>query len=144
MCFVRISEQTAITSTTYSINWLVFTTESVYCAVRTGSLNIIQVNLGSHYAKMNITVKNKHPETHSFCNGGAAHINSSDTIQNVQNHSSTARDPTGNLQLIIHLLSAESSQAHFEQTCQWMYMSGLCQYEDLITVDAHVRPTSGS
>ena len=39
MCFVWISEQTAIISL-YSINWLVFITETgcVYCAVRTGSL----------------------------------------------------------------------------------------------------------
>jgi hypothetical protein len=38
MCFVWISEQTAITFL-YSINWLVFATEteSVYCAVRTSS-----------------------------------------------------------------------------------------------------------
>ena len=44
MCFVWIWEQTAIISL-YSINWLVFITETgcVYCAVRTGSLNIIQV-----------------------------------------------------------------------------------------------------
>ena len=44
MCFVWISEQTAIISL-YSINWLVFVTEteSVYCAVRTGFLNIMQV-----------------------------------------------------------------------------------------------------
>jgi len=44
MCFVWISEQTAIISL-YSINWLVFITETefVYCAVRTGSLYIIQV-----------------------------------------------------------------------------------------------------
>jgi len=42
MCFVWISEQTAIISL-YSINWLVFITEreSVYCAVRTGSLNTV-------------------------------------------------------------------------------------------------------
>jgi len=40
MCFVFIWEQTA-TCATYSINWLVFITEmnSVYSAVRTGSLN---------------------------------------------------------------------------------------------------------
>ena len=40
MCFVFIWEQTA-TCATYIINWLVFITEmkSVYCAVRTGSLN---------------------------------------------------------------------------------------------------------
>ena len=40
MCFVFIWEQTA-TCATYIINWLVFTTEmkSVYCAVRTESLN---------------------------------------------------------------------------------------------------------
>jgi hypothetical protein len=39
MCFVRISEQTAI-SALHSINWLVFITEveSVYWAVRTESL----------------------------------------------------------------------------------------------------------
>ena len=38
MCFVWIWEQTAIISL-YSINWLVFITETecVYCAVRTGS-----------------------------------------------------------------------------------------------------------
>ena len=44
MCFVWILEQTAVISL-YSINWLVFITETgcVYCAVRTGSLNIIQV-----------------------------------------------------------------------------------------------------
>ena len=41
MCFVFIWEQTA-TCATYSINWLVFITERkcVYCAVRTGSLNL--------------------------------------------------------------------------------------------------------
>ena len=44
MCFVWIWEQTAIISL-YSINWLVCITEtqSVYCAVRTGSLYTIQV-----------------------------------------------------------------------------------------------------
>jgi hypothetical protein len=38
MCFVWISEQTAIISL-YNINWLVFVTETecVYCAVRTES-----------------------------------------------------------------------------------------------------------
>jgi len=48
MYFVWIPEQTAIISI-YSINWLVFITEteSVYCAVRTGHLNIMQVNLKS-------------------------------------------------------------------------------------------------
>jgi len=46
MCFVWISEQTAIISL-YSINWLVCITETecVYCAVRAESLNIIKVNL---------------------------------------------------------------------------------------------------
>ena len=40
MCFVWISEQTAIILQ-YSIKWLAFITETecVYCAVRTGSLN---------------------------------------------------------------------------------------------------------
>jgi hypothetical protein len=46
MCFVWISEQTAIISL-YSINWLVFITETecVYCAVRTESLNTIEVKI---------------------------------------------------------------------------------------------------
>ena len=41
ICFVWISEQTAIISL-YNINWLVCITEteSVYCAVRTGCLNV--------------------------------------------------------------------------------------------------------
>ena len=40
LCFIFIWEQTA-TCATYSVNWLVVITEmeSVYCAVRTGSLN---------------------------------------------------------------------------------------------------------
>jgi hypothetical protein len=46
MCFVWISEQTAIIFL-YSINWLVFITETecVYCEVWTGCLYGIQVNL---------------------------------------------------------------------------------------------------
>ena len=45
ICFLRISEQTAIISVC-SINWLVCITETecVYCAVRTGDLNVIQLN----------------------------------------------------------------------------------------------------
>jgi len=47
MCFVWISEQTAIISL-YNINWLVFVTEteSVYCSVRTGCSNTTEVQLG--------------------------------------------------------------------------------------------------
>jgi len=47
MCFVWISEQTAIISL-YNIKWLVFITETgcVYCAVRTGYLNLIHVKFG--------------------------------------------------------------------------------------------------
>jgi len=47
VCFVWISEQTAIISL-HNINWLVCITdtECVYCAVRTGSLYMIQVHLG--------------------------------------------------------------------------------------------------
>ena len=43
MCFVWISEQTAIISL-YNINWLVFITEteSVYCAVRTEAFNKVE------------------------------------------------------------------------------------------------------
>jgi hypothetical protein len=46
MCFVWIWEQTAIISL-YSINWLVFVTETecVYCVVWTGSLNTIHDGL---------------------------------------------------------------------------------------------------
>jgi hypothetical protein len=46
MCFVWISEQTAIVSL-YSTNWLVFITETecVYCAVRTESLFIMYLLL---------------------------------------------------------------------------------------------------
>jgi hypothetical protein len=45
MCFVWLWEQTAIISL-YNINWLVCITETecVYCAVRTGYLNMIPVN----------------------------------------------------------------------------------------------------
>ena len=48
MCFVWIWEQTAIFISLYSINWLVFITETqcVYCAVRTESLKVIHVNRG--------------------------------------------------------------------------------------------------
>ena len=44
MCFVWISEQTAMISL-YSIDWLVCITETecVYCASRTGYFNMIQV-----------------------------------------------------------------------------------------------------
>ena len=46
MCFIFIWEQTA-TCATYSINWLVFITETkiVYCAVWTGPLNKVVINL---------------------------------------------------------------------------------------------------
>ena len=46
MCFVWISEQTAIISL-YNINWLVVITEKecVYCAVRTGYLNVVRLIL---------------------------------------------------------------------------------------------------
>jgi len=48
MCFVCISEQTAIISL-YNINWLVFITETecVYCAVRTESLYLIHASVCS-------------------------------------------------------------------------------------------------
>jgi len=56
MCFVWISEQTAIISL-YNINWLVFITETecVYCAVRTESLYIIQT--GGHYMYHQFNIK---------------------------------------------------------------------------------------
>ena len=52
MCFVWISEQTAIISL-YNINWLVFISETqcVYCAVRTKYFYAVQVNL-SFYTRM--------------------------------------------------------------------------------------------
>ena len=53
MCFVWIWEQTAIISL-YNINWSVCITETecVYCAVRTGSLYIIQVILSTCFSAM--------------------------------------------------------------------------------------------
>ena len=55
MCFVWISEQTAIISL-YNINCLVFITEMeiVYCAVRTGYLYKIQVNFCHRSAKARV------------------------------------------------------------------------------------------
>ena len=54
MCFVWISEQTAIISL-YNINWLVFINEPqcVYCAVGSESINIIQANF-SLYSDTNV------------------------------------------------------------------------------------------
>jgi len=50
VCFIRTCEQTAIISL-YSINWLVFITETecVYCAVQTGSLCIILLSVHTVY-----------------------------------------------------------------------------------------------
>jgi len=60
---VWISEQTAIISL-YSINWLVFITEteSVYCAVRAGSLYIIQNPLkpSGHYMYHQFNIQQFH------------------------------------------------------------------------------------
>ena len=52
MCFMWISEQTAIISL-YSINWLVFVTETenVYCAVRTDALCVLKVSFGLQRVK---------------------------------------------------------------------------------------------
>jgi hypothetical protein len=63
MCFVWISEQTAIISL-YSINWLVFITETecAYCAVRAGSLNKTQTNCCfkslDEYRNLNLWIEN--------------------------------------------------------------------------------------
>ena len=55
MCFVWISEQTAIIYL-YNINWLVFIseTQSVYCAVRAECLNTIGDNLSVYNCKWNL------------------------------------------------------------------------------------------
>jgi hypothetical protein len=52
MCFVWVWEQTAIISQC-SINWLVFITETkcLYCAVRTGYLNVIHINFRLRWVK---------------------------------------------------------------------------------------------
>jgi len=52
MCFVWISEQTAVISL-YNINWLVciIVSESVYCAVRNGHLTVPAGNLGIERVK---------------------------------------------------------------------------------------------
>jgi hypothetical protein len=52
VCFVWISEQTAIISL-YSVNWLIVITETecVYCAERAGYLNKIQVSFSLESSK---------------------------------------------------------------------------------------------
>jgi hypothetical protein len=58
MCFVWISEQTAIISP-YNINWLVFVTEteSVYCAVRTECLKVIQAKCPCEFIVDKVTLE---------------------------------------------------------------------------------------
>ena len=65
MCFVWISEQTTIISL-YSINWLDFTTQkvSVYCAVRTGYLNVIQGTMDLHRVNKSCTAYTYLPNMH--------------------------------------------------------------------------------
>ena len=55
MCFVWISEQTAIISL-YNINWLVFITQtqSFYCAVRTEAINMEVIQVNSVCVKLNL------------------------------------------------------------------------------------------
>jgi len=62
MCFVCISEQTAIISL-HSINWLVFITETecVYCAVRTGSIYTILRSAHTVYLCVLCGSENKQP-----------------------------------------------------------------------------------
>jgi len=68
MCFVWIWEQTAIISL-YSINWLVFITETdcVYCAVRTGYLYIIRNISYYMYQQFNIQNSTFCPHTVFMC-----------------------------------------------------------------------------
>ena len=80
MCFVFIWEQTA-TCATYSINWLVYITEmkSVYCAVRTGSLNkavcassviyfLLLCNSFWHHIRLFDSLPYSLPHPQSICN----------------------------------------------------------------------------
>ena len=62
MCFVWISEQTAIISL-YNINWQIFITETecVYCAVRTGPLYTTQIHLSFYRL-----IQQLFPPTRSF------------------------------------------------------------------------------
>ena len=66
MCFVWISEQTAIISL-YNINRLVFITETecVYCAVRTGYIIILNVR---HPIMLFITINSSCHRQHKFSN----------------------------------------------------------------------------
>jgi hypothetical protein len=73
MCFVWISEQTAIISL-YNINWLICITdtECVYCAVRAGYLSKIHVNLfkcltQSHYSIQCATTVYSVPLEYTVC-----------------------------------------------------------------------------
>jgi len=66
MCFVWIWEQTAIISL-YSINWLVFITETecVYCAVRTGSLISFPMARHPQWARASSSARlHDHTQTH--------------------------------------------------------------------------------
>jgi hypothetical protein len=60
MCFVWISEQTAIISL-YNINWPVFITETecVYCAVRTGTYNVIHASFPLPFHDFSLHFRNK-------------------------------------------------------------------------------------
>jgi len=60
MYFVWISEQTVVISVC-SINGLVFITETecVYCAVRTGSLNIIQVKVSNSHFPLLLVIQSE-------------------------------------------------------------------------------------
>jgi len=72
MCSVWISEQTAIISS-YNTDWFFITEmESVYCAVRTGYLNVIHINNGLQ------SVKGQHvlvPPLHLICRNDSTEQN---------------------------------------------------------------------
>jgi len=63
MCFVWISEQTAIISL-YNNNWLVFITETecVYCAVRTGYIYIYIILLSTHTVYLGVLCGSQHKQ----------------------------------------------------------------------------------
>ena len=74
MCFVWISEQTAIISLySYSIHRLVCITETVcvYCAVRTGSLNYVFIRLNYHICEVYSLLQAKKEPFHVNLHGNS-------------------------------------------------------------------------
>jgi len=115
ICFVWISEQTAIISL-YNINWLVFViqTESVYCAVRTGSSVVFPANFRLWYQVSSCR--------HISCLSSVLPLLKSDTRHHFTTHNlPTTRRHTNHTRTrsssLAHSLSYSFSTANHFVTC---------------------------